>query len=273
MKWLWAILALISFCFYGCIFGPSTNGDAKLNPKTCQDNPSIELSFFQSGGNAPLVFDSALYRTPAGTPFSVENLQYYVSGFEFYDANDALLFKSDSVFYIDARDSATWMHRIQDVNSAHYHSYVFTFGLAPAKNRTNALANTIENLNMAWPEPMGGGYHFMKLEGRLIDSLGRAFGFYLHIGDLAGGNIRQENQFKYSEENFPIHATLTKGTHLSLGIEMVIPNWFTGVTPLFIENNPQNIMGDSASQNILQKNGALGAFRTKSAKVMSSMCD
>src|SRR5690606_31964143 len=54
-------------------------------------------------------------------------------------------------------------------------------GLPPSLNLTGVLPNTPENINMAWPVPMGGGYHFMKFEGHFTHN-GSISGYAMHIG-------------------------------------------------------------------------------------------
>jgi hypothetical protein len=44
------------------------------------------------------------------------------------------------------------------------------------------LSTTLDNLNMAWPTAMGGGYHFLKMEGHYLDSLNTNQGYAIHIG-------------------------------------------------------------------------------------------
>jgi hypothetical protein len=35
---------------------------------------------------------------------------------------------------------------------------------------------------MAWPDAMGGGYHFMKLEGHYLDTVNVDKGYAIHLG-------------------------------------------------------------------------------------------
>lgn len=55
-------------------------------------------------------------------------------------------------------------------------------GLTPTLNFTGGLPNTMDNINMAWPDPMGGGYHFIKFEGHFTN-LSASVGFAMHIGN------------------------------------------------------------------------------------------
>ncbi|MEO7080154.1 MAG: MbnP family protein, partial [Flavobacteriales bacterium] len=54
-------------------------------------------------------------------------------------------------------------------------------GLTPTLNVTGGLPNTMDNINMAWPDPMGGGYHFIKFEGHFTTG-GTSSGYAMHIG-------------------------------------------------------------------------------------------
>jgi hypothetical protein len=277
-------IALIvwSFSMWGCLFNsnsghnhPSSNcveRSGTTTPAFQKDQATVRVHFTHVSGKSPLVFDTALYLSPVGNHFSIEKLQYYVSGFRFLGMDGDTVFRSDSVFYVDARDSTTWTHILTGMPLSHIHSYVFTFGLAHNQNLSGYLPRNIENLNMAWPDPMGGGYHFMKLEGRLTDSLSRPSGFYVHIGNIDSSSGFQANHFVYTEEKFPIHATLVEGVFLELGVEMDIASWFTGAQPYDLERYAQGVMGDRTAQNILRKNGENGVFRTRKAILSDASC-
>jgi len=55
-------------------------------------------------------------------------------------------------------------------------------GIDSTRNKIFALPATTDNLNMAWPDIMGGGYHFIKLEGYYIDTINVKRGFAVHLG-------------------------------------------------------------------------------------------
>jgi hypothetical protein len=250
--------AMLAFALSGC--------DPASGPEPAA-TASLRIRFTHSYGASPLRFDTAGYRTPANSPVSFETLRYYVSGIRLFGMSGDTLLTSDSVFYVDGRDSSTWTHALANVPVGHIHTYGFDFGLAPARNRSGSLPNTLENLDMAWPDPMGGGYHFLKLEGRLLDSVSRPYGFYVHIGSLAVGGAVQDDHFAYEETRFPLHAALSAGDTLDLDVDMDIEAWFSGEETFDLERNAQGVMSDPSAQDLLRKNGQSGVFRTTGRRV------
>ena len=62
-----------------------------------------------------------------------------------------------------------------------YSGISFTFGIGEDKNHTLMYVNPPESL-MFWPEFLGGGYHYMKLNGKWLDSNQQVSPFNFHLG-------------------------------------------------------------------------------------------
>ena len=72
------------------------------------------------------------------------------------------------------------------------------------------------NMNMAWPDPLGGGYHFMKLEGKYEDLNLEWRGYTVHLGD--NGN---------QSPNLITDVSITvSSASTSLGLIMDFNEWF-----------------------------------------------
>lgn len=139
-----------------------------------------KISLVLKSGNAKIIWDSINNTNASGNIYSVESLQFYISEFTF--KNSKSTFTSNKVIYIDGSVNSTCSFLIDSVTPGDYTEVSFIIGLSNAKNISNSLPNTIENLNMAWPDGMGGGYHFMKLEGRYLDTLSVKRGYAIHLG-------------------------------------------------------------------------------------------
>ncbi len=139
---------------------------------------NVKLDFEVDG--EPLKFNQELYVNESGSAYSVDRVQLYVSAFEF-EKIDGTWLKSDEIVYVDAKEGKGLRFKLSKVPQGIYKSVKFMVGLDSAHNISNALPNTVDNVNMAWPDMMGGGYHHMKFEGNYSDS-GNSFGFAMHIG-------------------------------------------------------------------------------------------
>ena len=137
------------------------------------------MEFVHHVDGDPLIFDSLLYVNEAGHQFSISRLQYYISEIVLYGTGNTDDHSIAGPFYIDGRNASSL--DLPAIPLGTYGGASLLLGLPPEMNVTNSLPNTIENIEMAWPEPMGGGYHFMKFEGHFINA-GTPAGFAMHLG-------------------------------------------------------------------------------------------
>ena len=99
---------------------------------------------------------------------------------------------------------------------------------------------------MEWPVPMGGGYHYMKLEGEFIAGLTESF-FNFHSGGLDGNSY--EVVVDLSDQPFSV------ANELNIDIKMEIQNWFTNPVDWDFTYFGTGIMGNHEAQETVQKNG------------------
>lgn len=126
-----------------------------------------------------LTFDTIRYLNSAGNAYSVTKLEYYISDLTLIRGNGTV-YSSKDIHYLNAR--STNKFTLADIPPGNYVGMSFHIGLNVDTNKTGKLPGKTENLNMAWPEPMGGGYHFLKFEGHFKDSTGATLGYAMHVG-------------------------------------------------------------------------------------------
>ncbi len=177
-----------------------------------KETGDLVLKFSHHADGFDLVFDSLAFNNPAGYTYSVSHLEYYVSNIEVRGA-DGIIYSDDEVHLINAQDASTLSITLPKVPLGHIMSVSFLLGLDDRKNATGALPNTMENMNMAWPDPMGGGYHFMKLEGNYLDSLPPTFAYALHLGKTGNECYCSKNfhtDFSASGQEFDLQMNLNE---------------------------------------------------------------
>lgn len=210
--------------------------------KTDRTNGVLNVEVNHTVDGAPLIWDSLLYTNQAGNVYSVERLQYYLSDFRFY-ANKVFIAQKDTVLYVDARKGEANHFMLDKVPLAYFDSVSFMIGVSPQKNITNGLPATMENTIMAWPEMMGGGYHFMKLEGRWKDGQ-QTPGFAMHIG----------TQGLQVQAGMPCDVAVTTGG-TKLQLTMNINEWFRNPHTFNFANDGVYIMGNVPLMRKIQENG------------------
>jgi hypothetical protein len=123
-----------------------------------------------------------------------------------------------------------------------YDSVVFNFGLLPACNVSGYFVNPPES-NMFWPDMMGGGYHFMKIDGRWKNESDTQFNtFGLHLG---GGDV-QAVRLSFAQKIF-----ITENDVIKKDFDMALDKWFN-ITPFWDFNIYGGaIMQDTVARQVL----------------------
>ena len=160
------------FLFYSC------KKDVLL-PATPSGN-SIDFQVTHVVEAELVVFDTIRYTNDAGNKYSVTRLEYYISTVVL-KKSDGSLVETSTANYINGRDSDALNFSLSAIPSGDYVGLSLFVGLDSVTNQTNALPNNSENINMAWPVMMGGGYHFMKFEGHYEESID-VLGYAVHLG-------------------------------------------------------------------------------------------
>lgn len=203
----------------------------------------IDLSIAYKVDNESLVTNHFNYETQAGYKYSVTNLVYYLSQISLVksDGSNILLKKFQ---YVDATVSETNHLILENVPEGNYLGITFNIGLDSLQNRSDMLPATPENINMQWPEPMGGGYHFLRLEGHYKDSSG-TFGYAMHLGTNACLIPIKMNK--------RIAVSANKLT--SVNLVMNINEWFRNPYTFDFNTDGNYIMGNPAAMKKIAVNG------------------
>ena len=151
----------------------------EADPPTPLPTPTPTLRVNHVVDGQPLVYDTLRYTNEAGALYSVTRVEYYLSELVLIGtggtANDTL----HGPWYVNAAGETDFA--LSALRAGTYSGATMLLGLPPALNTTGALPNTLANINMAWPDPMGGGYHFIKFEGHFTTG-GTSSGYAMHIG-------------------------------------------------------------------------------------------
>jgi hypothetical protein len=214
--------------------------DKKIEP----DETSINIFFEHFVGDEPAIFGSVMYMNEFGNLYSIERLQYFISDIKI-TGSDGSVYLFDDEYYVDAKvDETLLVQTGQKIPAGNYNSISFIYGISEEKNTSGRFPNPPESL-MEWPLPMGGGYHYMKLEGK-IEIPGSTDNFQAHTGPTMG------NQ-NFVEIELPQSSFVLSGKERTLAIRMNINNWWK--TPNVLDlNTLTSIMGDQEMQLKLKAN-------------------
>ena len=189
----------------------------------------------------PLETDTAQYTCAAGFTYAVSSLEYYISNVTFV-SDEGRTFTDNGIYYINATDSRFCEFEIDSVPVGRYSQITLNIGIDSARNLTGFLPNTLQNVNMAWPEGMGGGYHFMKLEGHYNSTV--VYGYAVHLGTnqtLVSCAIDTPTSFAY--------------TNHSGVLTMDINQWFQDPYTYNFDTDGNYTMGNALLMNLISVNG------------------
>lgn len=184
------------------------------------------------GGISPVFFDTMMYQNAAGNPYLINEIQYFVSDvtLHMHDGSEILIDEWKDIHYVDSDLPETWEWHVKDeIPAGYYDSISFTFGISEGKNQSLMFVNPPES-NMFWPEFLGGGYHYLKLNGKWKDTeeLVRPFNFHMGIGQIYDqeGTIvgYVQNYFKVN-----LHASsfnVNPDEDVAFTIVMHVDKWF-----------------------------------------------
>jgi hypothetical protein len=217
---------------------------------SCSDDPDpntvvVNLQLSHLVDNEALQLDQMIYTNAAGQEFSVKTLKYFISDFKVHKIDGGFI-PFDDILYIDVREPESLLHTLsKKIAPGEYAGISFVHGLARDQNITNRFTEPPESL-MEWPVMMGGGYHYMKLEGDYIARASSGF-FNFHSGSLDGTDYA----ISVDLADLPFDVN----NELNIELKMEIQNWFTNPVDWDFEYFGSGIMGNSEAQRTVQRNG------------------
>ena len=222
---------------------------------TCTDrnkHGSITLSVLHEVDGTPLIFDTLRYTNEAWNPYLVNEVQWFISNLEMedYNGNCILLAKT---WYIDTDIPETQSRQISDVPTGDYRMIRFTFGFNDADNQSGIFSNPPES-NMFWPDELGGGYHYMKLNGKYQNTDGLLIPLAIHLGRGQNASHTEFYDNSFTVE-LPIELNVWEGQDHPVDIVMNINRWFRNPHVYDFNTFGSAIMQNQVAQQLLKENG------------------
>lgn len=258
-----SLIALVIFAAFSLSTScekPSPEPEAPTTGKL-----KINMSFYWDAD--PLVYNDLIYTNAAGNKYLVYEVQFFITNITIYKNGVATVLDSwQKEHYFDTNIPTTLEWPLADkIEKGDYDSLSFTFGFNEEENVSYMFVNIPEN-QMWWPDYLGGGYHYMKLNGKWENPYGYLLGTDFHIGrgqiyDSSGVITGfTDNSFRVSIPNsgFSISASNTT----DFDITMDVKQWFEN--PNVYDHNYWGgaIMEVPAAMEMARQNG-WNVFRMK----------
>lgn len=250
-KLRFSILLCLAFMAFSC--GKTT------------DYGNLDVRISYTVNNESLICDSMAYTNEAGNRFHVTEIQWFISnvtlksdqGNEYIlghrEVNTLFSVAQDHIFYIDTNIPESQTLEMASLPCGHYISMSFTFGLNHDDNVTGLFVNPPES-NMFWPEPLGGGYHYMKLNGKYLDSDDNLVPLNIHLG-IGQNETHTEFYQNFFSVELSIDLYLAANANNTINLDMNIDHWFCCPNIYDFNTFGSAIMQNQAAQNLLKENG------------------
>ena len=197
----------------------------------------ISITFNSLVDLLPLTVDTVMYENAAGNPYMITEVQYFISKLTliYHDGQSYSIKDSQGIHYVDSDLPETNVWNIMDeVPSGIIDSVVFIFGLDEETNKSGLFLDPPESY-MFWPEQLGGGYHYMKLNGKWLDAENNLKPFNFHLG--IGQNYDTTGQVTGFVQNYfrisigqPVYSSfilnVNPGQLTSFSLHMNVDSWF-----------------------------------------------
>lgn len=208
-----------------------------------------------------LVTDSLCFTNEAGNEFMVTEIQWFLSNLELQtdqggwialDHRDSS-YANDKVFYIDTNIPESQTLEIFPIPVGNYKKLRFTFGLDEQDNQTGLFSDSPE-ADMFWPDVMGGGYHYMKLNGKYKNMDGRLAPLAIHLGIGQNEQLTEFYQNCFIVE-LPIDFNVSVNSDNQIDLTMIVDNWFRNPNTIDFNEYGSSIMQNQIAQLLLKSNG------------------
>jgi hypothetical protein len=246
---------LFSFAIISC----------KHKPDPYAGSGKLIINFSHYVDGAPIVRDSIKYVNAAGNRYSVTEIKYFVSEISLHRNNGEVIVvkEKEGIHYVDEDIPSTKKWEItDDIQAGEYDSISFIFGIKVEKNKSYLFVNPPE-VNMMWPEILGGGYHLLMINGYWINSNNQNSPFNFHMGTgqiYKNGIINTDSIIGYVDNSFRLSLpassfTLKNNETREIEIVMNIESWFK--TPHIYDHNYWGgaIMQKQAAMQMAKENG------------------
>lgn len=238
-------IILIALVFFSC-------------GETNENNESrIFLNFNHHCDNTALSNDGLTHTNEAGENYNVLTLKYIVTDIKLTSNNkdhEEIIIKD--LHFVDFNDPSTMFIESDILENGSY-TLSFRFGLDANTNIADNFTNETFHASMDWPpmiDPntgmeMGGGYHYMKLEGAYNND---STFYNTHTGPTMG----MDHSFVVSFNMFNININ-NSTENLEYSIDMNVNNWYENPNTI---NLAPMIMMDMTKQMQLMANGMTDVF-------------
>ena len=239
-----AFLVLLVLSFMAC---------DKNDDDQAQQNTPVSVGFLHSfyEDEVSVSSNAIQYTNGFGTSLSITRLRYLISQVSFTNQDGIKTIVKDYHLVDLSQESSLTINDILLPPGAY--NLKMRFGFTEATNTTSVYPD----LNAAsWnvPENLGGGYHYMQMEGRYLDTTDELFIYAYHtisaVQNPGPENTREDTSIEIDLGEI----TVTQGA-TQINVNMRIDQWFENPNLWNLSELNGLLMGNYTAQKMMQENG------------------
>jgi hypothetical protein len=198
-------------------------------------------------------FNTLNYTNVKGNLLSIERLRYLISDIEFTKTNgETILLEGYNLVDVTNQTNLSFTP-YQKILTGTYSNVSFVFGFVNEKNIDGAY-NDLNAVSWNVPLMLGGGYHYMQLDGKFLNSNNESQGYNYHAiraADNPGPNptFPQDTFFRVNL------GAITIAADTEISVAMNIEEWFKNPYSWDLNVYNQMLMPNSEAQIFMYQNG------------------
>lgn len=249
-------LLLISIALIASCNSDDNAGNVITDDTTGPTLVSVDFNFTQNFDGENIVnadFDELKFTNENGQTMSISKLVYLISDISFENSSGEI-FTAGDYNLVDVRNASNLTFTPDVTIPEGTYTVSFTYGFNDEDNVNGAY----EDLNVAdgtWsvPEPLGGGYHYMRLEGKYINSINEEIGYQFHnvrANDMSTTPLTLKDT---SIEVILGSITIVDGA--TIEVKMDVAEWFKNPNLWDLNTEFQMLMPNYDAQLRMNENG------------------
>lgn len=240
-----ALLLILTITLIGCSSDDNSN---------TSDNASVTFDFTQNFNGTTVTEDdfgsAAVYTNAAGNFMSITKLRYLISRINLHKEDGTVIsFNEYHLVDLETAGSLSVTPALQ-VPVGDYTGISFVYGFNEEDNISGEY-NDLNAENWSWPSVLGGGYHFMQLEGSFDDIDANPQPYAYHNGTARVS----EGVFEQNFIEFNLNRNFTISNDTSIEIKMDISEWFKNPYTWDLNDYSTDLMMNYLAQKLMNDNG------------------
>ena len=246
MKLKSLFLTLTLVMLYGC--------NTDLDDNTTQTTVSLKFAHHWDGVQVTNSdFNAFSYTNAYETLLSIERLRYLISDVVL-TKNNGQVIAIEGYSLVDLSNENTLEYSPTDlIETGTYSNISFVFGFKNEKN----IDGSYNDLNAeSWnvPSMLGGGYHYMQMDGKFLNTENEEQGYNYHAIRAAGNPGESPSFFQDTFFKVDLGAVIVKAG-AKVNIAMNIAEWFKNPNSWSLDDYNQMLMPNSEAQIMMYENG------------------